>query len=144
MARRRPATSIGSAMSTAATPPVTVVLADPHPRQRTAVRAALDAHPDLRVVAATAHRHLAAELLTALEPDAAVIDVALLASSGFPLQDWRPVSRAVALVAVGPCADERLARQLLRCGFAGYVPIDRLRDELAEAVLRACRPVPVP
>jgi DNA-binding NarL/FixJ family response regulator len=59
--------------------PITVVVADAHPGRCRKVRALLDAHPDIRVLAAAGHRDAASQLIAVLEPDVAVIDVSLLA-----------------------------------------------------------------
>jgi len=122
--------------------PITVVLADPHPAQRRAVRTVLDAHPRLHVLAAAGHREAASELVQVLEPDAIVIDVGLLACSEFPLSGWGPISHATRLVGIGPRDDDQLARWLRRAGFAGYVPAARLSDDLADAVIECCAGMP--
>jgi DNA-binding NarL/FixJ family response regulator len=118
---------------------VSVVIADPHPRQRSELRALLAAHPRLRVLGATGQRDAAADLVNLLEPDAAVIDLALLCSSEFPLEGWRPISRATRLVAIGPADDEDLDRRLRRAGFAAYLPHARAEAELAGVCLGEVR-----
>lgn len=116
-----------------------IVLAVPAPRHRGEVRALLDGDPRVRVLAATGSRQTAAELLAALEPDAAVIDLALLAGCEYPLHGWGPVSRDVALVAIGHGENQHIAAALRNAGFAAYVPSARLPEELADAVVTACR-----
>jgi DNA-binding NarL/FixJ family response regulator len=122
--------------------PITIVLADPHPGQCRKVRALLNAHPDLHVLAATGHRDAASELVALLDPDVIVIDVSLLGCGEFPLHGWPPISRATQLVGIGPTDDDRLAADLRGAGFAAYVPMTRLAADLTAAVVKASAGAP--
>jgi DNA-binding NarL/FixJ family response regulator len=106
----------------------TVLIAARHHGTRDTIRAALD--PERTDVVAEARgRWQAGELVRALRPEAAVVDVSLLATREFFLCGWGPVSRETRIVAVGP-PDPHLAAQLLAHGAAAYLPLDQLAERL--------------
>lgn len=106
----------------------TVLIAGRDRGTRASIRAACEPVP-VRVVAEARGRWQAGELVRALAPEIALVDVGLLACREFFLSGWGPVSRSTRIVAVGP-DDPHLAHLLLAQGAAAYVPLARLHEEL--------------
>lgn len=74
---------------------------------------------DQEVVGEACHRWEAGELIRAVRPDVAVVDVALLSTDEFFLAGWGPISHATRIVAAGP-PDPELERRLRAMGAADY------------------------
>ena len=118
--------------------PITVVLADDHPAVRAGVRAALDAEPDIRVIAEAGTREEARQRSLSLHPDVLVLDLNMpgppLLEVVADLRAQLPEMQIVVLTAHDAAAQ---ARDLLGLGVGGYL----LKDEPLEAVIRAIHAV---
>ena len=78
---------------------VRVVVADDEPLARAAVRAFLDVHPDVQIVAETTSGRETAHALRALRPDLAFLDVAMPAGSGLDAAREHPPPAVVFVTA---------------------------------------------
>lgn len=111
-----------------------VVIADRDRFEADRIGAVIGADPDLVLVGVASRPADAVDLLCDLEPAVAVIDVNLLSFCDHPLHGWGPISREIRLVAVGPGDDPYVRARMRAGGFAAYVPLERLDDELCDAV----------
>jgi DNA-binding NarL/FixJ family response regulator len=66
---------MGLEESRAAQVPSRIIIADDHPLFRSAIRQALEEHPDLEMVAEVADRQEALELCRRLEPELVLMDL---------------------------------------------------------------------
>ncbi len=111
--------------------PITVLLADDHPAVRAGIRAALDAEPDIRVIAEAGTREEARQRSFTLHPDVLVLDLSMpgppLLEIVAELRARLPAMQIVVLT----------AHDAIGLGVGGYV----LKDEPLEAVAQAIRAV---
>lgn len=115
---------------------VAVVVGDPYRHHCCGdVEDVLARVPGVEVVATATDRFVAGELLRRLEPDVAVIDMALLSTCEFPLHGWGPVPHDIRLIAVGFDTDAATIAHLRSAGFAGLVARQRLAEDLPGLVL---------
>jgi signal transduction histidine kinase/DNA-binding NarL/FixJ family response regulator len=112
-----------------------VVVVDDHPAIRAGLTALLDAEPDITVVGQAADGEEGLQVVTALQPEAALIDlrlpklggvetIARLARSGIPTRT----------IVVTSFAQDELVLQALRAGAQGYLLKDASAAELIAAV----------
>lgn len=111
-----------------------VLVADPDHVEVENIRSLVERDPDLRIVATASRREDAAELLRALGPDVAVIDINLLSYCDHPLHGWGPIDRRIRLVAVGRGEDPYVTSRLRAAGFEAYISDDRMAEELCETL----------
>lgn len=115
---------------------VRILLADDHTLVRSGVRRILDAEPDLEVVAEAADGADAVELVGALHPDLAVLDVSMPRMTG--LQAAREISRRspeVRTLILSMHDNEQYFFAALKAGASGYV----LKSAADEDLVGACR-----
>jgi DNA-binding NarL/FixJ family response regulator len=121
------------AVDRAAQEPSRIVVADDHPLFRSAIRYALEVHPDLEVVAEAADGREALELSRRLRPELVLMDL------GMPVMDGVAATRAIkeelpqTLVLVLTALEEsQKLHDSLEAGASGYVlkdaPIARITD----------------
>jgi DNA-binding NarL/FixJ family response regulator len=116
---------------------IEVIVADDQPLMRAAIRACLDAEPDLTVVAEAGDGATAVRLTEQLRPDIVVMDVRMPVMSGIEatrrivrLNGGRPVR---VLVMTTFDVDEHIVEGL-RAGASGFLVKDATPDELLGAV----------
>ena len=119
---------------------VRIILADDHTIVREATAEILEHQPDMHVVGQAGTGEEAIKLVRELQPDVAVMDIAMPRLNG--LEATRritaecPRCRVLALTAH---EEERTIIQLLQAGAVGYLPKTVGLDELLEAIRAAAR-----
>lgn len=112
-----------------------VLLADDHTLVRTGIRALLEAAGNLEVVGEASDGRAAVELVRTLNPDLAIIDVAMPNMNGIEAVRQicadHPHTRVIML---SMHSDQQYIYEALRCGAAGYVLKDAAFTELVSAI----------
>jgi DNA-binding NarL/FixJ family response regulator len=128
---------MGLEESRAAQVPSRIIIADDHPLFRSAIRQALEEHPDLEMVAEVADGQEALELCRRLEPELVLMDLRM------PRMDGIPATRAIkrelpsTLVLILTAIDEsRGLSDSLEAGAAGYILKDAPAFQITHAVRR--------
>ena len=117
--------------------PFTVVLADDHPIVREGVAAFFDGHPDMHIVGQCADGLAAVEMIKALAPDFAIIDLQLPKLHGLEvIQKLREANSPSKLIVLSISHDQYLVKWALRAGANGYVVKDGPAHDLLEAISR--------
>jgi len=114
------------------------VIADDHPVIRRTVRAILDAHPRLEVIAEAVDGRKAVEEAEKLRPDVVVLNVSMPELNG--LDAAREIKLKVpesAIVILSSHADSRLIEDAKRIGARAYVAKTKAGKDLVKAVLAA-------
>ena len=112
-----------------------VVVVDDHPATRAGLAALLDAQPDLAVIGQAGDGEEGVRMVSALQPEVALIDLRLPKLGG--VETIARLTRAripTRIVVVTTFAQDELVLQALRAGAQGYVLKDASGDELAAAV----------
>lgn len=115
---------------------VRILLADDHALVRHGVRLILDSQPDLTVVAEAGDGAEAITLARAVEPDLAILDVAMPRMTG--LQAARELSRRMPklrMLILSMYDNEQYFFEALKAGASGYV----LKSAADQDLVRACR-----
>jgi two-component system response regulator NreC len=118
--------------------PITIVLADDHAVVRGALRALLEAQPDLEVVSEAGDLDSAREAVSESKPGVLILDVNMpdgLAVDSVP--ELRELSPGTAIVLLTMERDLTLAHRALDAGALGYLFKDSAHSELIEAVREA-------
>jgi DNA-binding NarL/FixJ family response regulator len=114
-----------------------VVLADDHPILREGLAAFFDVRPDLRIVGQCSDGLAAVEMVKALAPDFAIIDLNLPKLHGLEvIQRLREANSPSKLVVFTLSHDEKLLMWALRAGANGYVLKDGPALHLFDAISR--------
>ena len=101
---------------------VTLVLADDYAIVREGIAAFCGSRPDLKILAQSADGEEAVELILALKPDFAVLDLNLPKLSGLEvILRVRQAKSETKLVVLSVSRDESVIRELFRSGANGYV-----------------------
>ena len=117
--------------------PLTVVLADDHPILREGLAAFFDGRLDLQIVGQCSDGLAAVEMVKALAPDFAIIDLDLPKLHGLEvIQRLREANSPAKLVVLTINHDEKMVRWALRAGANGYVLKDGPVLHLFEAISR--------
>jgi DNA-binding NarL/FixJ family response regulator len=121
----------------AAQKPSRIIIADDHPLFRSAIRQALEEHPDLEVVAEAANGQEAIELCRRLEPELVLMDLRM------PVMDGVAATHAIkrelpkTLVLILTAIDESAGlSDSLEAGAAGYILKDAPAAQITHAVRR--------
>ena len=117
-----------------ASPPIRVLLADPHPRARAGLRVLVEGEPDLCVVGEVER---ADALLTGCRQgcDVVVLDVRLPGARKLELvRCLRRTWPAVAIVLLATCADGAFGAMLLAEGASAYLAKDGPADDVVAAI----------
>jgi DNA-binding NarL/FixJ family response regulator len=118
---------------------ISILLAEDHELVRTLMRRALEAHADLRVVAALADGHAAVEEALRVKPDVAVLDISMPKLGGVEaahaIHAALPHTGILMLSAHLECAQIERA---LRAGAMGYLLKPTAPQELVAAVRAVC------
>jgi DNA-binding NarL/FixJ family response regulator len=114
-----------------------VLLVDDHPVTRQGLAALLAALPEVEICGEADHGARAVELAARLDPDLAIVDVALRTMSGIELvKHLRGVAPRVKILVVSMHDEAVYAERSLRAGAQGYLMKDAAGDEIAGAVRR--------
>ena len=117
--------------------PLTVVLADDHPILREGLAAFFDGRKDLQIVGQCSDGLAAVEMVKALSPDFAIIDLQLPKLHGLEvIQRLREANSPAKLVVLTLSHDEKMMKWALSAGANGYVLKDGPALDLFEAINR--------
>ncbi len=118
-----------------ATKPVTVVLADDHGIVREGIAASFSSRQDLKILGQAANGSEAVELILALKPDFAVLDLNMPKLNGLEvIRRVRMTKCSTKLVVLSISRDENLIRELFRSGANGYLLKDGPTRHLFDAI----------
>ena len=114
---------------------VRILLADDHAMLRDGVRMVLESHPGFEVVGTADNGRDAVRLAEELQPDIAVVDVAMPELNGLEAtRAIRNTSPETAIVVLSMHEGEEYLREALRAGAAGYVLKRAAAKELVGAI----------
>ncbi len=114
---------------------VRILLADDHAMLRDGVRMVLESHPGFEVVGTADNWRDAVRLAEELQPDIAVVDVAMPELNGLEAtRAIRNTSPETAIVVLSMHEGEEYLREALRAGAAGYVLKRAAAKELVGAI----------
>lgn len=115
--------------------PIRVLIVDDHPMMREALRAAIQAEPDLEVIGEAANGDQAVQRFLSLQPDVVIMDLLLPGRDGvqatMDILEQSPAAHIMALTSLG---DERKVLEALRAGALGYLQKDATRDQILAGV----------
>jgi len=117
------------------TKPVSVVLADDQSIVREGLAAYCDARPELHIVGQCADGLAAVEMIKALQPDFAIIDLHMPKLHGLEvIRKVREANSACKLVVLSISRDEKMVLEALRAGANGYLLKDGPARHLLDAI----------
>lgn len=115
-------------------PKLKVLLVDDHPITRQGLKALVNQQPNLEVMAETDNAAHAIELVGKLQPDLAIVDIALKTTNGIELTKHLKVQSPNLPILVVSMHDEGLyAERALRAGAMGYL----MKQEASEKIVVA-------
>lgn len=118
-----------------ATKLVTVVLADDHGIVREGIAASFSCRQDLKILGQTSNGSEAVELILALKPDFAVLDLNMPKLNGLEvIRRVRMAKSDTKLLVLSISRDENLIRELFRSGANGYLLKDGPTRHLFDAI----------
>src|ERR1019366_2687183 len=101
---------------------ITLVLADDHGIVREGIAAFCSSRPDLKILGQSSDGGEAVELILALKPDFAVLDLNMPTVSGLDVvRRVRQAKFETKLIVLSISRDENVIRELFRSGANGYV-----------------------
>lgn len=122
-------------MEPASIRPITIVLADDHGILREGIAACLATRQDLKVMGQTSDGAEAVDLILALKPDFAVLDLQMPKLSGLDvIRRVRQAKGETKLIVLSITRDENVIRELFRSGANGYVLKDGSARHLFDAI----------
>lgn len=117
---------------------ITILIVDDHPMMREALRAAIEAEPDLQVVGEAANGQQAIDLAVALRPEVIVLDLYLPGKDGLAaaaeITAHNPAAR---ILAITSSTEDSKVMAAMQAGVTGYL----LKDAPREEFLRGLRQV---
>lgn len=118
-----------------ATKPTTLVLADDHGIVREGIAAFCSARQDLKILGQSSDGLEALELILALKPDFAVLDLNMPRLSGLEvIRRLRMAKSETKLIVLSISRDENLVREIFRSGANGYLLKDGPARHLFDAI----------
>jgi two-component system, NarL family, response regulator NreC len=115
--------------------PIRILLADDHTVMRKGLRMLLDSQPEFSVVAEASDGRQAAEQAEAIEPDVAVVDIAMPNLSGIEAaQRIHAALPHTAIVILSMHSDEGYVLRALKAGAKGYLLKDSAEGDLIQAI----------
>jgi DNA-binding NarL/FixJ family response regulator len=146
-AKKKPVTSTSSSaamMSAVAEPETTpvsnklkVLLVDDHPITRQGMKALVNQQSNLEVVGEADNAPYAIELVSKLQPDLAIVDIALKTTNGIELTKNIKVQAPNLPVLIVSMHDEGLyAERALRAGAMGYLMKQEASEKIVAAITR--------
>jgi DNA-binding NarL/FixJ family response regulator len=119
-------------------PKIKILLVDDHPLVREGLANLIHQQPDLEVCGEAAGEPQALQLIGALQPQVAVIDLSLETGSGLELiKSVKAMHPAVAMLALSMHDESLYAERALRAGARGYL----MKREAAKNVVQGIRAV---
>jgi two-component system response regulator NreC len=119
---------------------IRILLADDHPLVRQGIRALLERDPELGIVGEAQDGQAAVHLAERLQPDVAILDIAMPKLSGLEaLEKIRKISPKTKVLLLSMFADGEYILKAARAGAAGYLLKEGLAEELEEAIHIACK-----
>ena len=119
---------------------VTVFVADDHPIYREGLVEALKRRDDLEIVGEASDGPEALERIRELQPQVAVLDLAMPGMSGFEvLNAIQREGLPTKVVVLSASTDSEAVFKAVAEGAVAYVPKESSRDEVSEAILAASR-----
>ena len=117
------------------TKPITLVLADDHGILREGIAAFCSSRPDLKILGQSSDGGEAVELILALKPDFAVLDLNMPKVGGLEvIRRVRQAKSETKLLVLSISRDESLIRELFRSGANGYILKDGPARHLFDAI----------
>jgi DNA-binding NarL/FixJ family response regulator len=114
---------------------IRIVLADDHAVMRDGVRMVLEAQPDLHVIGTADNGAEAIDLVDALRPDIAVLDIAMPHTNGLvAAREIRQRAPATKIIFLSMHEGEEYLKEALRAGAAGYVLKRAAATDLVAAI----------
>lgn len=115
--------------------PIRIVVADDHNLIRQGLVGLLNANPDFTVVGETASGDDAIQLITDLEPDVALIDLAMPGTTGFQvISEVRGAGLTTGIIVLSMHATPEYIHSAMRLGANGYVVKSAAIEELELAI----------
>src|SRR2546425_2491311 len=115
--------------------PISVVLADDHPIVRDGLVALCEEQPGLHIVGQCSDGLAAVEMIKALQPDFAIIDLHMPKLHGLEvIRKVREANSACKLVVLSISRDEKMVLEALRAGANGYLLKDGPARHLLDAI----------
>ncbi|HWF07544.1 MAG TPA: response regulator transcription factor [Bryobacteraceae bacterium] len=115
--------------------PLTLVLADDHGIVREGVAAFCASRPDLKILGQSSDGNEALELILALKPDFAVLDLNMPKMGGLDvIRRVRQAKSETRLIVLSISRDENIIRELFRSGANGYLLKDGPARHLFDAI----------
>lgn len=119
-------------------PKTRVIIVEDHPLFRERLALLINKEPDMEVCGESDNIQRAMELIQAIRPDAAILDITLKGSSGLELlKDLKAQSIALPVLVLSMHDESLYAERAIRAGAMGYIT----KDEAAEKVMQAIRKV---
>jgi two-component system response regulator NreC len=116
------------------TKPITIVLADDHGILREGIAAFCSSRPDLKILGQSSDGGEAVELILALKPDFAVLDLNMPKVGGLEvIRRVRQAKSETKLVVLSISRDESVIREIFRSGANGYLLKDGPARHLFDA-----------
>lgn len=114
---------------------ITLVLADDHGIVREGIAAFCSCRPDLKILGQSADGGEAIDLILALKPDFAVLDLNMPKVHGLEvIRRVRHAKSETKILVLSVSRDEHLIRELFRCGANGYLLKDGPARHLFDAI----------
>jgi two-component system response regulator NreC len=118
-----------------ATKPITLVLADDHGIVREGIAAFCASRPDLKILGQASDGGEAVDLILALKPDFAVLDLNMPKVGGLDvIRRVRHAKSETRLIVLSISRDENLIREIFRSGASGYILKDGPARHLFDAI----------
>jgi DNA-binding NarL/FixJ family response regulator len=115
--------------------PIRILIVDDHPMMREALRAAIQAEPDMQVAGEAATGDQAVQRFLLLRPDVVIMDLALPGRDGVQatadILAQAPDARILALTSL---SEDHKVLEALRAGALGYLTKDAARDRILDGV----------
>lgn len=115
--------------------PISIVLADDHAVMREGVQMVLEAQPDLHVIGTADDGNAAIDLVDALRPNIAVLDIAMPSTNGLvAAREIRRRAPETKIIFLSMHEGEEYLKEALRAGATGYVLKRAAATELVAAI----------
>ena len=125
-------------MTTAQAEKIGVLVVDDHPVVRDGLRAMLEDHPEIEVVAEAGNGEEALNLADTIRPPVALVDIRMPGMNGIELtRELKEKHPQTAVIILTMYDTESYVRESLSAGAAGYLVKDSSRDLVCRAIIAA-------